>query len=165
MNPLKVLPETSLLVNKFKQTKAGEILTYEEMSKCLNFDIKDKRHIFYSAANIARKEANIELVNISGIGYKRLPNNQIAKTTQEKYQEKLRNDNLSYCSKLQSIQVKDLGKAEYTQYLSAQAILVVRQAISDDFVNKKIEAAIANDPNKILKSATQAVIDNLPSFY
>lgn len=73
--------DTGLLVKKFRELKVGQEITYDELSKVINRDVRSlARSNVMSAINIVRREDGIVMATVRKEGYKRLDDVSIVKT-------------------------------------------------------------------------------------
>ena len=79
-----------MLADLLTATPLGELVTYQQMSALLGFDVKRRRWLTIRARDIANGEAGAVYVSERNVGYRRLPNREghalgaVARTRQRK---------------------------------------------------------------------------------
>lgn len=64
--------ETSNIVAFFTEMRIGDVISYEEASKILGFEIKSTTPAYQSAKNAARRDYEVIIESVRGVGFTRL---------------------------------------------------------------------------------------------
>lgn len=64
--------ETAALVSLFKEMSIGDVISYDDASKALGFEIKSTTPAYQSAKNAARRDYEVIIESVRGVGFTRL---------------------------------------------------------------------------------------------
>lgn len=65
-------PDTRRIADLLANMAVGELVTYDDLTAAIERNIRHVRHVFYSAARLAEREAGVVLACEIGKGYRRL---------------------------------------------------------------------------------------------
>ena len=65
-------PDTRRIADLLATLSVGDVVTYDDLTEAIGRNIQSVRHIFYSAARLAEREAGVVLACEIGRGYRRL---------------------------------------------------------------------------------------------
>lgn len=72
--------DTLQILKMLQVVREGEVITYEELSKAVGYDVRTKRSALSSAIKKMRNEYAVVFASVTGVGYKMLNADEIVKS-------------------------------------------------------------------------------------
>lgn len=109
------------VIDLFRSTEIGEVVTYETVSAAAGFDVRERRYVVATAKRRVLTDDGIHMATVRGVGYKRLSAKEAADTIGSDL-TRSRNAARSGTRKAQRISVLELPEAQRSRFV-AQATL------------------------------------------
>ena len=85
-----MLPETQFLVQYLRDLQVGDVADYETLSEKAGVSVIDRRHILTRAIEVAARDHQVVLENLTGIGYKRIEASDAPETLAKRCTNRIR---------------------------------------------------------------------------
>jgi ribosomal protein S3AE len=147
--PIGILSiDAKLLYNRLIKVEIDEIITYEELSKVINRNVKIDRHVLDTARKKTEIDDNIVFEVIRGKGYKRLDNTEKAESL-EKYNRSIKRTINRASRRASTVDFDQLtmeGKNKFKMYVSCMAAM---KHFTKGPIQKKIKNKIEEKENQL----------------
>jgi len=140
---------TQGVVDLFKNTRAGEIVKYEDISRTIGMECRPGSEGYgyvYSALRIMQKEFDIVLDNVRRVGYKHRDKNEVGEESMEVYKVKIRAINRKTQKRLNTLidSWDKLSEKARTKAIMTRTLLAFNNHILKPKNIHKLEASAGN---------------------
>lgn len=135
--------DTLILIDRLREAQVGQVITYQELGKWLGRDFVDQRNCMYRAFKHLRDDHKIEFGTITGVGIKRLSEDEIVSKCKRGIQT------LGRCAKrhsrpLTALDYEKLSDAKKVEHNVLLSIYGVVAYMSKPSSVKRVEGTVAN---------------------
>lgn len=139
--------ETKAIRGLLSQLEIGETIDYATLSKAVDRDITKYRQPVYTAMISLRKDFSMEFINIRGVGYKRLADNE--KISSMGVQMQKARKAASRGKKIaHSVNMDNLNNIERTEYLRSFASCSVIDSLLQKKSQEKLDKLLEEPENQ-----------------
>jgi hypothetical protein len=156
-------PITQQLVQRLRDLKEGEFITYEELVEVAACDIRGRQRYFLEAAiKIAEAEYSVSLVCEHNKGYRRLLNAEISKHANSIHSKRMRSDTASYRRKVECVNPKKLTHSQRVEYGLSMAYIDLRETVFSPESSLMLRQKVIKSPEQMLDK--QKLLEDWKSF-
>jgi len=140
---------TQNIVDRFKNTKAGEIVSYDELCQVIGMECRPNSigyNYVYTAIGIVQKEYGINMDNVRNVGYKHRDKNEVGQESMGRYKDMLKSVNKRTQRRLNTLDENWEGLSEEakTNAVMAKTLVAFNEHILKPKNIEKIKAPAAS---------------------